>query len=671
MKGLKKKCVLRCLVVSLFFGLLANGQAMALEGDGEAKTAISSVSADAYDVMMILDKSGSMNGTDPEYMAKDAAKMFVDSLNSTGGLAGSRTGVICFSKEAELLVTPTELNSQAQADYVKGIIDGIVYDRSGTGGTDLGSAVKLAAETLEAQDSGRKKLILMFTDGYPEAVGEESQSNLEAGMDAAKQQECEIYIVGLNYRPDGENDSIKKAGRDKIAEIAKTTQIRQGIYPDGNGDGKVNYLVTDSIREVYDFYLNVYALLKGSIPIGLSPYEIVDERGILRNVYEIPVTEKDVLEANIFMVSDQEIGEILIFDQEGDRRSVDGESIVLNKGKKYAVLKLVNPASGTWIIQTPGELEYYVSYLINRGVELALVARKEGTGNDAVIAAKVMYEGKEITDPQFYQGLTETGAFVTGPGITGEMEVALSYDEQENGLKGSFHAPEYGNYHITVTLSDGTFQRSANTDLSFEEEKPLVPEAEETTVQIEEASSGIEGEIETDGPGQGVDILAIAFKGSVAVLLLVLLAVVIQAIYSRFFRKLNGEFKVTLEEGGLLFAHTFTELPFGGKEIRVDTFLKKAVKRQFEQDREAQNKLLNAISAHGKRLHEIKIVRAHISGTKKGKESYYYREKGSPRNNALGGDIFKDYEPEDRNLRLRVALDFISQAEMEADGKGW
>ena len=55
----------------------------------------------AYDIVMLIDKSGSMNFTDPRHTAVNAAKMFVDSLytgvenraNMSGGQTSDRMTV--------------------------------------------------------------------------------------------------------------------------------------------------------------------------------------------------------------------------------------------------------------------------------------------------------------------------------------------------------------------------------------------------------------------------------------------------------------------------------------------------------------------------------------------------------------------------------------------------
>ena len=55
---------------ALLMVLAISGQAMALE-KGAEDGGSSTVSTDAYNIMLIIDKSGSMNATDKEHMAQD------------------------------------------------------------------------------------------------------------------------------------------------------------------------------------------------------------------------------------------------------------------------------------------------------------------------------------------------------------------------------------------------------------------------------------------------------------------------------------------------------------------------------------------------------------------------------------------------------------------------
>ena len=129
--------------------------------------AAESAAGQPYNIALLIDKSGSMNATDPARLAVSAAGMFVNSLYTeslmdqaagTGG-ARSRVGVISFSADTETETIPVELTSEAEVSFVAGKIDAVTYDKVNTGATDLGRAGMAGTEMpKDAQDSvGKKK----------------------------------------------------------------------------------------------------------------------------------------------------------------------------------------------------------------------------------------------------------------------------------------------------------------------------------------------------------------------------------------------------------------------------------------------------------------------------------------------------------------------------------
>lgn len=640
----------------LFSGMIVGYQGQAAEGDRTDEKTVSSVSTDSYNVMLVIDKSGSMNGTDREHLAQDAASMFVDSLNSVDGLTGSRVGVISFSLDAELLTVPVELNSQTQTSFVKSRIDSITYDHSGTGGTNLGRAVELAATTLEEQkDTTRKNLILLFTDGYTtDASREESETLLVQGIETANQLDCEIYVVGLNHKADGKTDSIKEEGIEKIAEIAEKTQLREGIWrSEIAADGAmVNYLITDSIDEVYEFYMKVYALLKGAktVPVPEPGYETVD--GAVYSVYEIQVTNENVIEANVFMVSDKAIGEVLLYNNGGDRVVINGADTVLNRGQGYAVLKIVKPAPGIWKVKVPGKVNYRVSYILSSGVELAVILEK-GNKNAAAVNAYAMYEGKEIDSPPFYQNLTERKFTVSGPNQAEKQEAELTYDKQRGCLQGNFETPQTGVYHVEAMIGNGEFRRSGEAD-----------------IEITAAAVMTEGKRVSGTPEAPVSVKKGQSRLLYVVGLLLLLVLAAAVIYRRFFRKLKGQFSVTIEGGCLSnpysSCHSFKVAPLGGSSFHLDRFLDWAVRQEFGGE-EQYKKIAGILSSYQSELRKVEIFieKFRVDGTDR--ETYRYKgEDGIKR--SLGDEIFNNHgTTTEKSDELSVTLEFAEDAEE----KGW
>ena len=67
--------------------------------------------------------------------------------------------------------------------FLTGEIDAITYDKVNTGATDLGRAVLSGTEMLQnAQDGVRKNMIILFTDGYTDALSAQGMERSAAMM---------------------------------------------------------------------------------------------------------------------------------------------------------------------------------------------------------------------------------------------------------------------------------------------------------------------------------------------------------------------------------------------------------------------------------------------------------------------------------------------------------
>ena len=95
-----------------------------------------------FDFMIVIDRSGSMLRTDPDYVVTEAAKMFIDACEPSG----SRVSVMTFNTKADHSGF-IALDSVANKRHVKRIIDNIKYPKSA--GSDMGEALLAASEYLQ------------------------------------------------------------------------------------------------------------------------------------------------------------------------------------------------------------------------------------------------------------------------------------------------------------------------------------------------------------------------------------------------------------------------------------------------------------------------------------------------------------------------------------------
>lgn len=354
-----------CLLVSLLtLCLLTPLKAGAAEA--EAKN-ISAVSTQPYNIMLLIDKSGSMNSTDQQRLALSAACQFVDQLSTTYGdkVLTMQIGALAFGQMTEEVAPLLNLESEENTQRLKDGINAISYNKSGTGGTDLGVALRdAAAELKEKGVKDGRNAIVLFTDGYTDNVldANASAQALEEAFKCAEELKSEIYVVGLN-----QGNFIKAEGRTEIYHIADTAQTGEGLMAGAEDDTFtdsewVNYLITDNMDDVREFYIALYAHM------FQSEWEYVDN-------HEFEIETGGVLEANITVYSNTEITDVEVTDPNDEVMYEDGENYVVSGDDFYKVIRVINPEKGCWNVYVTSREDSYKTYVVRfYGVEAAVSA---------------------------------------------------------------------------------------------------------------------------------------------------------------------------------------------------------------------------------------------------------------------------------------------------------
>jgi len=164
-------------------------------------------------IVLVVDRSGSMNEEDRLASLKSAVARFVEKMPQ-----GSRVAVVAFSGQVELIRPFT-----TDRDRIRRSVDDLFAD----GPTRFHDAVALALELLQ-EESGRR-VVIALTDGQDTS----SRTNLGANVETARRLGLPVYTLGL-----GDERAI--AGED-LRRLAEGT--RGEYYPSRRAD---------ELRKVYE-----------------------------------------------------------------------------------------------------------------------------------------------------------------------------------------------------------------------------------------------------------------------------------------------------------------------------------------------------------------------------------------------------------------------------------
>ena len=154
----------------------------------------------ARDIVLVLDDSGSMQG-EPINELKAAAARFA----TTALVGDTHICVLPFNGKPE---TPSLFVSNEHT------VELHAKKLNANGGTDIGAALQKAGELLDTRN-GRKKVIVLMTDGHPENGMSDEQ--IIALANELKGQGIQIYTLGFFSKMD---DAGKERGQRLLAAVA-------------------------------------------------------------------------------------------------------------------------------------------------------------------------------------------------------------------------------------------------------------------------------------------------------------------------------------------------------------------------------------------------------------------------------------------------------------------
>lgn len=295
-----------------------------------------------FNVVIVLDASGSMRSTDPRGFRYEAINQFTSLLAEQGNVLG---GVV-FHNDVAAEQVPTLISDQAGKDTVTAMLESIP---SNGGWTNTGAGLARAVEMIKTNgDPELPSVILFLSDGNTEmSTADATQESLDQkaeAIQAAREEGIVIYSVCLNAN--------------RTADVSEMQQIS-----DATGGVFQEVAKAEDLQDVFNSF---YDLIYGTSTITLVD-EVFPDSGQLETTFDVPGL--GVEEVNIIIYGNTTKKSLLKPDgSESAVTSVDSDT--------FSMLKLTDVVPGTWTLVTEGvpgdSIKINMVYNTNLGIEVAI-----------------------------------------------------------------------------------------------------------------------------------------------------------------------------------------------------------------------------------------------------------------------------------------------------------
>ncbi len=457
------------------------------------------------DVVFLVDASTSMKKSDPDMIRLEAIKLFSDLCT----LGSTKTGFVLFGADILYSQTPIPINTEQDRDALKKTVDGLTEVK---GSTDIGRAVKHAADMLAADEYGTNgKFIVFLSDGKtvinPNSSGrtmEDSQADLEAGITVARDAGIPIYTIGLNASGDVMEDELN--------------YISAQTYADKT------YL-TDSAVDLSEILSDIYVRHTGAESQSLDNYVSDGEY----HDTPIPIADSTVIEANLVIMHTAKPEDIKLYNADGEQVIFDGTTADISWNPGYTLVKAYYPAVGNWrlSVKSPEETKVDINYILTRdyGLKMSFMTDKPvGEGTTVKFEAILTDPDSEPVTEGAVISVLVPRIIVTDTQSGEAVDVRLRQETGTPRYKGEYRLPASSEYMFQASFY--------NTNIDIRSDIVIV-------------SAGEDGYLEPEGPLKLILIIA----GAV---LAVIVAIIIIIIYlGNHIKMWSGKLMVSVNIGGM------------------------------------------------------------------------------------------------------------------------
>lgn len=244
-------------IVKSITGSETSGYNLKLEAYASEEV-ITTTTTSPLDIVLVLDRSGSMNDDGKLNSMKNAVNSFIDSVANSANAEKHRIGIVTFASEASSYAGLTYMNQQDAAD-----LEDKVDDIWARGATRVDYGLSEAKDMLDQvpADRNSEKVVIVFTDGEPTSGSSFENKVAAAAINNAhdlKADSTTVYTIGMfsEANPSDINGQFNKY----MNAMSSNYPDAQAEYEEGhwswNGWVPEKYNVNLGTRAEKDYYFS-------------------------------------------------------------------------------------------------------------------------------------------------------------------------------------------------------------------------------------------------------------------------------------------------------------------------------------------------------------------------------------------------------------------------------
>ncbi|MDR2713258.1 MAG: VWA domain-containing protein [Clostridiales bacterium] len=345
-----------------------------------------------YNIVLVVDASGSMRSTDGSGLRFDAIGKFVALLAHRG----NRVGAVVFNDGIVCKQEMTDMDDFPEKKYLIGNIRNI----SPRGDTNIGRGLQTAVDMLNTdKDPNLPSIVLLLSDGNTDLPTEDEIAlSLREKADAVQmmmESDYKVYAISLNA--DGSANSAE------LLQIANATS--------GEFEEVTKAADLDAVFALY------YFLIYNAIDYQ-NVTKTFSSSGEIEGTFEIPPV--GVEEVNIVLSSNVTDYSLTSPNRFYPKNEIASFAYI---AESYTIIKIIDPIPGKWeyyLKGTPGDsIQINIVYNTNLAARLSIIPSSNNyMMNDNVMAEVWLEEsGKNIAREQ-YQDFQATLTVTDGKGET-------------------------------------------------------------------------------------------------------------------------------------------------------------------------------------------------------------------------------------------------------------